>query len=90
MVSSSAFLMVVLCLAAGGGFNTLEAKSLVTFKRNIDQVLKEWNCNKPQERLVYLGMSFDLTFFRLILLNFHYFYFILKISIFINYSFLYI
>lgn len=55
MFISSAFLMVVLCLA-GGGFNTLEAKSLVTFKKNIDQVLKEWNCNKPQGRLVYLGM----------------------------------
>ncbi len=63
MVSSSAFLMVVLCLAAGGGFNTLEAKSLVTFKRNIDQVLKEWNCNKPQERLVYLGMYSIWHFF---------------------------
>lgn len=48
--------LVVLFLAAAGGFNTLQAKPVVSFKKNIDQVLKEWNCNKPQMRLVYLGI----------------------------------
>lgn len=34
----------------------VQSKTIVPFKKNIDQVLKEWNCNKPQSRLVYLGM----------------------------------
>ncbi|KAK4026615.1 Uncharacterized protein APZ42_017287 [Daphnia magna] len=32
----------------------VQSKTIVPFKKNIDQVLKEWNCNKPQSRLVYL------------------------------------
>nr|CAH0101865.1 unnamed protein product [Daphnia galeata] len=49
------FTSVVFLLLTGGPFDTPEAKNvMVTFKRNIDQVLKEWNCNKPQMRLVYL------------------------------------
>ena len=53
------FTSVVFLLLTGGLFDTPEAKNvMVTFKRNIDQVLKEWNCNKPQMRLVYLGNIF--------------------------------
>ncbi len=52
------FTSVVFLLLTGGPFDTPEAKNvMVTFKRNIDQVLKEWNCNKPQMRLVYLGIN---------------------------------
>ena len=29
----------------------------VSFKQNMDQVMKQWNCNKPKPRLVYLGKS---------------------------------
>ena len=32
-----------------------QCKEVVPFKKNLDQVFKEWSCKSPQPRLVYLG-----------------------------------
>ena len=33
--------------------------STVSFRQNMDQVMKQWNCNKPKAQLVYLGKSIN-------------------------------
>ena len=43
------------------------APTVVSFKQNMDQVMKQWNCNKPQPRLVYLGTSVESSQFNSIL-----------------------
>ena len=32
-----------------------ETKEIVSFKRNMDTVFREWSCRNPKRRLVYLG-----------------------------------
>lgn len=34
----------------------VDSRAVVSFKRNLDQVMKEWNCKDPQSKLVYLGI----------------------------------
>ena len=38
-----------------------EAKYVVPFKKNIDTVFRDWNCNQPKPRLIYLG-KYQLAF----------------------------
>lgn len=42
----------------------VQTKIIVPFRKNIDQVLKQWNCNKPQSRLVYLGNYISIIYFK--------------------------
>ena len=41
----------------------VDSRTVVSFKRNLDQVMKEWNCKDPQSKLVYLGIFTKLTIF---------------------------
>ena len=49
------FVIVTLSLIAVMLMMTVQSRHLVPFKKNLDQVLKEWNCKGPQSQLVYLG-----------------------------------
>lgn len=49
------FVIVTLSLLAVMLVMTVQSRHLVPFKKNLDQVLKEWNCKGPQSQLVYLG-----------------------------------
>lgn len=44
-----AILVVVMMIA------DIQCKQIVPFRKNLDQVLKDWSCKGPQSRLVYLG-----------------------------------
>ena len=37
--------------------SSISSTTVVSFRQNLDQVLKKWNCNSPQTRLVYLGTN---------------------------------
>lgn len=49
------FVIVTLSLISVMLMMTVQSRHLVPFKKNLDQVLKEWNCKGPQSQLVYLG-----------------------------------
>ena len=36
-------------------FDQCQARAVISIKENLDQVLKQWSCQGPKQRLVYLG-----------------------------------
>jgi hypothetical protein len=48
------FFSFVCCLALVA---VVQSAPTVSFKQNMDQVMKQWNCNTPKAKLVYLGKS---------------------------------
>jgi len=58
LVSSLALLLSILLQVA---VPLVEAKDVVPFKQNLDMVFREWSCNQPKPRLVYLG-KYQLAF----------------------------
>ena len=47
--------LVCVVFIFGYALPDVQSKTIVPFRKNIEQVLRQWNCNKPQSRLIYLG-----------------------------------